>query len=123
MAESREDAQVPTGDLQDAEAPGAGRFVPSLASVCPSGEYGRGAQTSSRLLWSRVAELEELRNQLLKLNELVAAVMALQEDIIERVDEHLWFALDYATAAPGPRQRVNTSFSVVLNDTLRDLKK
>jgi hypothetical protein len=76
---------------------------------------------ASRLLWSRLAELEQMRNRLAKLNELVCAVVDLHCALTEQLEEQMRQTLDYTTSATGKRQRVDASFSVVLNEVIRQL--
>lgn len=78
-------------------------------------------RAASRLLWSRLSEIEELRNDLSRLDELVCAVVTLHHDIAAKLEVQMRWALDYATGATIGRQRVDSPFSVVLNEVLEEL--
>jgi hypothetical protein len=132
MAAARAGDQEQIQELHAATVPGAeGDGALPQPTMSRSGNRQSGGTSdsrnsslsASRVLWSRLAEVEDLHNKLAKLSELVAAVVKLHEDIVERVDEQLRLALDYATTAAGARQRVDASFSVVLNELLEELNQ
>jgi hypothetical protein len=79
--------------------------------------------TASRLLWSRLTEIEQMRNDLLKLDELICAVVEIHHNLSLRIDDQMRMTLDYATRASVGRQRVDEPFGVVLNELLQELEQ
>jgi hypothetical protein len=115
-------APEPDGELQTpVQRSGAG--ATAVIDGAAGTEHHRVAckRAASRLLWSRLSEIEELRNDLSRLDELVCAVVSLHHDIAAKLDVQMRLALDYATSAPNGRQRVDAAFSVVLNEVLEEL--
>jgi hypothetical protein len=64
-----------------------------------------------------------MRNDLLKLDELICAVVELHHNLSLRIDDQMRMTLDYATRASVGRQRVDEPFGVVLNELLQELEQ
>jgi hypothetical protein len=120
------DTAAPDADCElQAPAQWSGARVAAVVDGAARTEHDRDAckRAASRLLWSRLSEIEEMRNDLSRLGELVHAVVDLHHDIASRLESQMRWALDYATNAPVGRQHVDAPFSVVLNEVLQELEQ
>lgn len=79
-------------------------------------------RAASRLLWSRLSELEELRNQLSRLSEAISVVSQLQNKLVDRVEEQMAEIIECATTTPERQEIVGEPFSIVLTDAIRRLR-
>ncbi|KAG2783444.1 hypothetical protein JG687_00019700 [Phytophthora cactorum] len=70
----------------------------------------RRAQTSSKLLWGRITELEDLQRKLGKMEDLLVELVELHQDIVARVSEAMREAVATATGGTQLYQLVDTPF-------------
>ncbi|KAG1687873.1 hypothetical protein DVH05_018773 [Phytophthora capsici] len=87
----------------------------AMLVATPSRRNVRRSTTASKLLWSRVSELEELQEKLEKLQSLLVDLFELHEDISNRVSEDMHEAVQTATTGIELRQMVKAPFSKVLS--------
>ncbi|KAF1783087.1 hypothetical protein GQ600_23521 [Phytophthora cactorum] len=79
----------------------------------------RRAQTSSKLLWGRITELEDLQRKLGKMEDLLVELVELHQDIVARVSEAMREAVATAT---GERSYISLwipPFTTILSNAIR----